>query len=315
MRLTCPNCGVQYEIPDDVIPPEGRKVECSGCGNTWFENHTEAERANQSDAFSLSDDLPDNRNVGNNAKREPTFREIEPPDMAFGSGDDGADAYPEEEYSPDFADQGRGLAQHALGDMDQNDTTVHPENNDGVRPSSGLDPAVVDVLRGEADYEARARKADTLETQSDLGLVEPDNEADRRLLQAKTRMRRLRGMPSTAPTSEELVKSTQSASRRELFPAIDDINTTLRGGADVASTDTEFQDETKKPSGFRLGFGVALLVALAAIIAYSNNDQVVQVYPPAGPYLDNFIVNANLARVWLDAQVTDLFLWLDSIAS
>lgn len=39
MRLTCPNCDAQYEVPDEVIPPEGRDVQCSNCGNTWFHAH------------------------------------------------------------------------------------------------------------------------------------------------------------------------------------------------------------------------------------------------------------------------------------
>ena len=37
MRLTCPNCDAQYEVPDDVVPPEGRDVQCSACGKTWFQ--------------------------------------------------------------------------------------------------------------------------------------------------------------------------------------------------------------------------------------------------------------------------------------
>lgn len=36
MRLTCPNCGAQYEIPDKVIPPQGRDLQCSNCDNSWF---------------------------------------------------------------------------------------------------------------------------------------------------------------------------------------------------------------------------------------------------------------------------------------
>ena len=39
MRLTCPNCGAQYEVPDDAIPKEGRDVECSACSQTWFFAH------------------------------------------------------------------------------------------------------------------------------------------------------------------------------------------------------------------------------------------------------------------------------------
>ena len=39
MRLVCPNCGAQYEVADDVIPTDGRDVQCSNCGHTWFESH------------------------------------------------------------------------------------------------------------------------------------------------------------------------------------------------------------------------------------------------------------------------------------
>lgn len=39
MRLTCPNCDAQYEVPDEVIPTSGRDVQCSNCGQTWFQHH------------------------------------------------------------------------------------------------------------------------------------------------------------------------------------------------------------------------------------------------------------------------------------
>ena len=37
MRLICPNCDAQYEVPDDAIPEEGRDVQCSNCGHAWFQ--------------------------------------------------------------------------------------------------------------------------------------------------------------------------------------------------------------------------------------------------------------------------------------
>lgn len=37
MRLICPNCGAQYDVPVEVIPEAGRDVQCSNCGNTWFQ--------------------------------------------------------------------------------------------------------------------------------------------------------------------------------------------------------------------------------------------------------------------------------------
>lgn len=39
MRLICPNCDAQYEVPDEVMPETGRDVQCSNCGQTWFQHH------------------------------------------------------------------------------------------------------------------------------------------------------------------------------------------------------------------------------------------------------------------------------------
>ena len=45
MRLICPNCGAQYEVPTEVIPSEGRDVQCSACSNTWFQAHPDHDTA------------------------------------------------------------------------------------------------------------------------------------------------------------------------------------------------------------------------------------------------------------------------------
>lgn len=39
MRIICPDCDAQYEVPDEVIPEEGRDVQCSNCGTTWMFEH------------------------------------------------------------------------------------------------------------------------------------------------------------------------------------------------------------------------------------------------------------------------------------
>jgi predicted Zn finger-like uncharacterized protein len=37
MILTCPQCATRYQIDDSKFPPEGRKVRCTKCGQTWFQ--------------------------------------------------------------------------------------------------------------------------------------------------------------------------------------------------------------------------------------------------------------------------------------
>ncbi len=61
MRLICPNCGAQYEVADDVIPQDGRDVQCSNCAHTWFENHgaSEAEDTPPQDVDPALDDIED----------------------------------------------------------------------------------------------------------------------------------------------------------------------------------------------------------------------------------------------------------------
>lgn len=35
MILVCPSCDSKFKVPDNVIPPEGRKVRCAQCGSAW----------------------------------------------------------------------------------------------------------------------------------------------------------------------------------------------------------------------------------------------------------------------------------------
>ena len=40
MRLVCPNCKANYEIPRDAVPISGREVKCASCGHSWFQTRT-----------------------------------------------------------------------------------------------------------------------------------------------------------------------------------------------------------------------------------------------------------------------------------
>ena len=37
MRLICPQCNALYDVSAEMIPPEGREVECSACGHVWHQ--------------------------------------------------------------------------------------------------------------------------------------------------------------------------------------------------------------------------------------------------------------------------------------
>jgi predicted Zn finger-like uncharacterized protein len=55
MIITCPNCATRYEAPEESFEPDGRKVKCSNCRNTWFQTVGEAEVVSVFDTPAVAD--------------------------------------------------------------------------------------------------------------------------------------------------------------------------------------------------------------------------------------------------------------------
>ena len=82
MRLICPNCDAQYEVVDDVIPVDGRDVQCSNCGQTWFQHHPdhmpeEEEDVEAYDDLTEADDAPVEGEERVDAPPAPERRELD----------------------------------------------------------------------------------------------------------------------------------------------------------------------------------------------------------------------------------------------
>lgn len=72
MRLTCPNCKAQYEIDGSVIPEAGRDVQCSACGNTWYQYPANVEiEMRSNDLEDELEDSPEPRVAAPNTERAP----------------------------------------------------------------------------------------------------------------------------------------------------------------------------------------------------------------------------------------------------
>lgn len=81
MRLTCPNCSAQYEVPDEVIPEDGRDVQCSNCDHTWFQAKYPADAAFRSPpaqaAKTEAEDAPSDLGIQEAPDPEPAPEPIE----------------------------------------------------------------------------------------------------------------------------------------------------------------------------------------------------------------------------------------------
>ena len=280
MRLTCPNCGAQYEVPDEVIPSEGRDVQCSNCGDTWYQAHPDHPLP---DPHTESPDAPDDQGIGQDFEPEPEFASDTAPEPDWQDIDDDVDEPP---YAQDDTDAAGPPPDHA--------------------PRSGLDPSVSDILREEAEREAalRASEAGSLESQGELGLdAGHDDESARRAREARDRMARMRG-EEPAPA----VNPADNGSRRGLLPDIEDINSTLRGGGNPGATENALGPvadipQKKKNSSFARGFTVVLIFAVILLLIYAKAPQIAEAVPQADPTLGSYVALVDQARVWLDAQL------------
>jgi len=274
MRLTCPNCGAQYQVPDEVIPSEGRDVQCSNCGHTWFQAHSEF------------DDLPPREEEATGATDDAT-------DPVLAAEDTDQSVAQEDPEWSDWED---------TDDEDLDETEEEPQSP--VRQE--LDSAISGILREEAEREAQLRATESggLESQPELGLDTPPDDTARRALQARARMTRIRDEDPEAQSD-----GAQTAPSRELLPDIEEINSTLRSSdmpADVEDGDqTGGAATTTRRNGFLRGFSVALLIGAFLALSYANAPRIARTLPQVDPALSAYVAIVDQARYWLDARLGD----------
>ena len=261
MRLTCPSCGAQYEVPDDVIPEDGRDVQCSNCGNTWFQ---QPDTSNSPEAFEAD--------------------AAAPKDAVW---------HPEVENDID--------------DMPSVNTGAAPGDTPPKRRE--LDPSVADILREEAEFEARTRQSEagSLEDQPDLGLQEPEDESAKRARQAEDRMRKLRGEDARAAPAA--ATADRPRSRGDMLPDVEEINQTLRSSSDrqeVRSVQADLDEDDDPSGGFGRGFLLVLVIFAIAAGLYVFAPQVADALPQLQAPLDTYVSMIDTVRTWLNAQVASL---------
>ena len=291
MRLTCPNCDAQYEVDDAVIPDDGRDVQCSNCGHTWF----------QASAASLNE-VPEDVSRGLEEAVDSDFD-----DSFFDAAEEKtASLDPPSPAATDVTASSADLSGAAPEkDMVSDQAKAAPVPPEPRRRT--LDDAVINVLREEAERETKARHAEgsALETQGDLGLSMAsagvmDSASDPRS-DAPAAQPRTGGDPDG--TLEALVSRT---ARRELLPDIEEINSTLRAtserGDEAAAKDAP-ETLRQKRNGFRRGFVTSLVVMILLLIPYILANNLSERFPAAAPALTRYVAGIDAIRLWMDQRM------------
>lgn len=294
MRLICPNCGAEYEVPVEVVPTTGRDVQCSNCGDTWFQHHPDH----------MPDDLVDQQARAADYADEQAQASPAPGSFAEDQ-DDFDDGWSADD---DLSDDG-------LGDGADDETDVDmpvPEEHQPLRRRP-LKPEVKSILQEEAEYEGRVRQGDPLESQPELGLSAPIPAPPLRESVAESRLARVR-QNEIAKEPPKAKPADEPAPRRELLPDIEEINSTLRRKGETMRRPEGRASRSKakqKKSGFRRGFFSILILAIVAAVIYLQAPKIATAIPQLSNAMTTYVTNVDKARLWLDEKATILAEKLD----
>jgi predicted Zn finger-like uncharacterized protein len=269
MRLTCPNCGAQYEVPEAVIPPTGRDVQCSNCGDTWFQRH------------------PGQASAGPDEPPEDPSLAPEPDAQPETSESNRAPAPPPPPPQPDPPTP-RSLdpsVTDILREEAERERAARAAETAGAfetQPDLGL--AEPEPGEDERTRQARARM-DRLR-----GADAPDADSH--------------AAPEPDDRPEDDI---DPGARRNLLPDIEEINSSLSSvGERNDPLPKALPDEIPlqaRSGGFRSGFRLALITFVLATIVYLTAPSLAQVIPAAEAPLAQYVEAVNAARTQLNEFV------------
>lgn len=286
MRLVCPNCGAQYDVPLEVIPEAGRDVQCSNCGNTWFQRRVQQ-------APDAQPPIP-----ATQESWQKTPEEVAPPASPPPQPAPFPEPEPKRSIDPEMAELFREEREY--------------EERQRTSPTLETQPDLGLEAPAESDKARRARESRERMTRmrgDTLSVPGPDPAA-----------RSMR--PAQNDAMLQAVAAASAASRRDLLPDVEEINQTLRAtsaprGGTPAAEKWGPTDGTPRETGspFARGFILMVLLAVFGVSGYVFSPRLSENYPQTAPYLDRYVTTVDAGRLWLDQQVTTLLQNLDQMSS
>ena len=292
MRLTCPRCGAQYEIPDSAIPATGREVECSACSEVWHQPGAgplpaageTAQVSQPEENYDPADRPALHRPLHESILsilREETARELSARKGVAAEDAEGGDqvgSVPAVDEAPAPVDIRWPVATVILpgeplkpgeGDEAAGDQPNHAEP---TPPEPPAEPRLPDAARLAATL-LRQPQSETLDAEEDPGIEEED-EANRPVITAGMLQRpdREEVAPPAPPPVAQIPPAAPPA--RQAAPA-----------------------PRKSRAGYAAGFGLAVLLAAALVAFYAMTSPAAE--GEAGSTVSDWRSGLDHGRLWL----------------
>jgi len=331
MRLICPNCEAQYEVPDDAIPPGGRDVQCSNCQQSWFQTQKPVTPARNALMLEPSDPHPAPEEDA--ADKQPVASEL--------YDDLEEDIIAENaitEAMPDVTEAAEANAEEILSSTPeqaaqeetapQQETSLPPQ--EATPPQQEIAPPAQAAASSDAQNEPLKRKplddavANILREEAALGgapaatgpiASPPATETPKAaapVTEDKTRQRialMTKEEGGNASGSQQSDIAAQTDAHMRTIPTINEINATLRARAQASDmsglTEAEKYDAVQR-SGFRRGFFMILIIFAILILPYIFADQIIENLPQTRDIMTSYVVMVDQIRISLGDLVNSL---------
>lgn len=300
MRLICPNCGAQYEVDAAMIPAEGRDVQCSNCVTTWFQPG-----AQTPDIGAMSPPAQEARAEAP-SPTQPAFsrtpRRRETSEEAL------------EIIRQEAAREARMREAEALETQEEMPLDAPDDAEERGRQARAQ---IAGLMRPDPDGDADQDPAQTDPGDMDAPF-DPDGPLDAPLPDAAPE-RDLAPAPQPPRGTAAPAPEPSAQSRRDLLPDIEEINSTLspdegvhEGDAEAVTPAVARAASTRR--GRKIGFGLVLILAVVAVIAYVSAGSISEAMPDAAPAVAAYVEWVNSLRVAINEVFEGLVVRLDGMS-
>ncbi len=304
MRLTCPNCGAEYEVPDGLVPEDGRHVQCTSCQTRWY-------------VYGGTRAIPSQDQI---IHRLEQWRPSAAPPPGSGPRPVAANAPPPAETAPDAGDADDAETRAAAREAD-----APPAPGDAEEPERGMtgaqgEPPAAQPADAAASGEAGQAPGPTAPAKPAEPPAAPeDTDISAIIALKRARDRQRRASPDmavaaraplsgdappprpTAPPDTTEAPLVATAARVRQSPRMELPSTETMPRAIWADSPEELQ------ARYRAGLFLALLLYALALAAYLWSDDLARMAPGIGAALEAYAAGIDRVRVWIGAAIAGAF--------